>query len=226
MKKITALLLGFTATSCILATGCGKVDSNVSGNYVAAILDASYKNQSKNYIAMTESTEEEANEIYNSTVKYFTEYITYYCEVSSEDISDDLNAEFTSAAAELLYKSKYTVASSENGKESCYVKVSIKPLDILSQLEPDIEACIEEYNLELEALGEEGLENLTDEQYTELEEDYARNVLEALKKCAAEPEYKDNVDFTIEIEIDDDGYYAPANENDWNTIDDYVMGLY
>ncbi len=226
MKKITALLLSLTTTAGTLMTSCGKVDSNVSGNYVAAILDASYKNQSKNYIAMTESTEEEAKEIYDSTVKYFTESIAYYCEVYPEDISEELNAEFTSVAAELLYKSKYTVASSENGKESCYVKVSIKPLDILSQLEPDIEACIDEYNLKLEELGEEGLENLSDEQYAELEESYAEGILEALKKCASEPEYKDNVDFTIEIEIDDDGYYAPANEDDWNTIDDYVMGLY
>ncbi len=225
MKKNTSTAAVITAASLFL-TGSTSVNSDVSSDYVASILDASYKGDITYYMSMTESTEEEAKEIYDSTVNYFTESLAYYCEVYLEDISEELNAEFTSVTADLLSKAKYTVASAENGKESCYVKISIKPLNILDQLDPMVEACINDYNAKLEEIGVEGLDTMSDEQYTALETDYAESILDALKSCVAAPEYKENIDFTIEIIIDEDDYYAPANENDWNTIDDYVMGLY
>ncbi|MBQ8514441.1 MAG: hypothetical protein IJ496_03500 [Ruminococcus sp.] len=224
MKKLTSAVLALTvAAAGVLSTGCGGVDSNFSSDYVAGILDASYKGEFDNYIKMTDASEEEAQEIYDSTVEYYASAIAYYCEVYTEDISEELNAQYTDFAAELLKEAKYTISSAESGKESCYVKVSIKPINLLTQVEDDITACVDEYNAALEAV--EDLDSMTEEEYAALEEDYAVNVLEALKSCAENLEYGDNVDFTMEITIDEDGYYGPANEDDWNTIDDYIMGL-
>lgn len=226
MKKMTSAVLALTvAATGILSTGCGGVDSNFSSDYVAGIMDASYKGEFNNYIKMTDSTEEEAQEIYDGTVDYYASAIAYYCEVYTEDISEELYAEYTALAEDLLSKAKYTIASAESGKESCYVKISIKPINLLDQIEDDITACVDEYNATLEEMGEEALDSMTDEEYLALEEEYATNVLEALKENAANLEYGENVDFTMEIIIDEEGCYGPANEDDWNTIDDYIMGL-
>lgn len=59
-----------------------------------------------------------------------------------------------------------------------------------------------------------------------MEDDYAENILNVLKEKSNNLEYKDTITFTMEIKIDKDGLYSPANEDDWNTIDDYVMGIY
>ncbi len=224
MKKITSAALALTiAATGVLGTACGGVDSNFSGDYVAGILDASYKGEFNAYMKMTESTEEEAQEIYDNTADYFASSIAYYCEVYTEDISDELYEEYITWAKDVLGQTKYTVSSAETGKESCYVKISIKPLNLIEQIEDDITACVDEYNAQLESI--ESLDSLPEEEYLALEESYAKNVLAALKENSANLEYKENVDFTMEIIIDEDGYYSPSNEDDWNTIDDYVMGL-
>ena len=223
MEKLTFTgIIAVVSATAVLLTGCGGVDSSFSADYVAAIMDASYKGDFEHYLSMTDSSEESAEEIYDSTVSYFAESIAYYCEVYTDDISEEIYAEYITFAEELLSKAKYTVSSSESGKDSCYVTVSVKPQNLLEQIEDDIEECVDDYNTALEAIG---FETMTDEEYQELEDSYAESVLEALKENAANLEYKDNVDYTIEIIIDDEGYYAPANEDAWNTIDDYVMGL-
>lgn len=226
MRKIVSSVLALSVAAGAFLTGCSGVDKNFSSDYVAGIMDASYKGEFKNYMKITESTEDEAKELYDSTVKYYTESIALYCEIYTEDISEDIYAEYIAFTEELLSKAKYTVSSAENGKESCYVKVSIKPINILEQVSDEIEACIDEYNATFEQMSEDELAAMSDEEFSQYEDKYAENVLEVLKNGSANLEYKDSLDFTIEILIDEDGLYAPANEDDWNTIDDYVMGLY
>ena len=225
MKKITGALLALSICSCTFITGCKKVDTGFSMDYVAGIMDASYKGEFQNYMSVTKSSEEEAESLYDNTVKYYAESIAYYCKVYTEDISDDLHNEYIEFTEDLLMKSKYTVASAENGNDSCYVRVSIKPINLLEQVEDDIKDCINDYNDTLSEIGEENLESLSEEEFKQLESDYASKVLDVLKKGSENLEYKDNIDFTIEIKTEDD-VYCPVNEDDWNTIDDYVMGLF
>lgn len=226
MKKTIASVLSLSMAACMIFTGCGSVDEDFSSDYVVGIMDASYKGEFKNYMKLTESTEEESKELYDSTVEYYAQSIAAYCDVYTDDISEDVYAEYVDFTEDLLSKAKYTVASAENGKESCYVKISIKPINILEQVSDDVQSCVDEYNASFESMTDEELSAMTDEKIAEYEDGYARNVLDVLKKGSENLEYKDNIDFTMEILIDDDGLYAPANEDDWNTVDDYVMGLY
>lgn len=225
MKKITGALLAITICSCTFITGCNKVDTEFSMNYVAGIMDASYKGEFNNYMIITKSSEEEAKTLYDTTVEYYTASIAYYCEIYTEDLSEELQNEFTEFTEDLLMKSKYTVASAESGNDSCYVRVSIKPINLLEQVEDDIKICINDFNSTLSEIGEENLQSLPEEEFKKLENDYASKVLDVLKEGSENLEYKDNIDFTIEIKSEDD-VYCPVNEDDWNTIDDYVMGLF
>lgn len=226
MKKLLVSVLSVSIAAGAILTGCSGVDKNFSSDYVAGIMDASYKGQFKTYMAITESTEEESKELYDSTVEYYAQSIAMYCEVYTDDISEDIYSEYVDFTEDLLSKAKYTVSSAENGKESCYVKISIKPINILEQVSDDIEVCVEEYNAAFENMSEDDFAALSDEEIRQYEDEYAKNVLDVLKKGSENLEYKDSIDFTMEILIDKDGLYAPANEDDWNTIDDYVMGLY
>lgn len=229
MKKITRLFT-VIAGMCVMLTGCGKADSSFSSDYVTSVLDASYKADFDYYVYMSDSDETAAQEMYDGTVSYYADSIAYYCEVDLERADQEIYDEYIAFTEELLQKAKYTVSSAESGNDSCYVTVSIKPINILAQMETGIQTCIDEYNAAVEAAGEETIQNMTDEEYAEfeqqLENNYALSVLEALKTCSENLEYKDSVDFTIQIVIDDQGLYSPKNEDDWNTIDDYVMGLY
>ncbi len=233
MRKFFSAIAAFTAV-CTLLTGCGGVDSSFSSDYVTGVLDASYKGDFDYYLYSTGSDETAAQEMYDSTIKYYADSIAFYCEVDLDNVEAGVVDEYTEFSRELLSKAKYTVSSAENGKDSCYVTVSIKPIDILAQMETGIQTCIDEYNANVEDLvsemGNEAIENMSDEEYAqfeaELENSYALSILDALRTCSDSLKYKDNVDFTIEIIIDENDTYAPANENDWNTIDDYIMGLY
>lgn len=198
------------------------IDSNFAESYVSSIMDASYKGEFEHYISMTDSSEESGEEIYNSTVTYFANSLAYYCEVYTEDISEELYAEYITFAEELLAKAKYTVSSSEIDEDSCYITVSINPMNLLEQIESDINECVDSYNTALETIE---FETITDKKYRELEDNYAKNVLDILKENSKTLEYNESVDYIIEIIIDDEGYYAPINEDSWNVIDDYVMGL-
>lgn len=225
MNKVISPILAAAMLAGLALSGCNTMDKNFSEDYVKGALDASYKGEFDKYLDTTDGKEEDAQELYDNTVDYYTEVIAQYCDVYTEDISDEVHDEYTEFAKELLSKADYTIASSENGKETCYVKVVIKPINILEQSEDDISAYIDEFNASIEEIGEE-LNDYSDEQYQALEDDYAENVLSILKEKSNNLEYKDTVTFTMEIKIDKDGLYSPANEDDWNTIDDYVMGIY
>ncbi len=225
MNKFVSPILAATMLAGIALSGCNTMDKYFSEDYVLGALDASYKGDFDKYLDTTDGKEEDAQELYDNTVDYYTEVIAQYCDVYTEDISDEVHDKYTEFTKELLLKADYTIASSENGKETCYVKIVIKPINILEQSEDDIAAYIEEFNTSIEEIGEE-INNYTDEQFQDLEDDYAENVLNILKEKSNNLEYKDTITFTMEIKIDKDGLYSPANEDDWNTIDDYVMGIY
>ena len=78
MKKITGALLALSICSCTFITGCKKVDTGFSMDYVAGIMDASYKGEFQNYMSVTKSSEEEAESLYDDTVKDYGEFIHYY----------------------------------------------------------------------------------------------------------------------------------------------------
>lgn len=229
MKKITRFF-AVIAGLCVMLTGCGKVDTSFSSDYVSGVLDASYKADFTYYVYASDSDADAAQELYDGTVLYYADSIAYYCEVDLDNVDQVVYDEYIAFTEELLSKSKYTVSSAESGNDSCYVTVSIKPINILAQMETGIQTCIDEFNAQVEAAGEEAVQAMTDEEYAEfeheLENSYAMSILDSLKTCSENLEYKDSVDFTIQIIIDDQGLYAPKNEDDWNTIDDYVMGLY
>ncbi len=229
MKKTTGIIAAISCASIIL-TGCGKVDASFSKDYVDSVLDASYKADFDQYISSSDSSEEEAQEMYDGTVSYYAESIAYYCDVDLEIVDQEIYDQYITFTEDLLKKAKYTISTAESGDDSCYVTISIKPIDIFTQMDTSIQTCIDEYNAVVDSTSEETLMNMSDEEYEsfelQLENDYASSVLGELKACSENLTYKDNIDFTMQIIIDDEGRYSPNNEEDWNTIDDYVMGIY
>ena len=80
MEKLT-----FTRISAVIfaaaaaLTGCSGVDSNFSADYVAAIMDASYKGEFEHYLSMTDASDDSAEEIiYCIIISTICIFIIYY----------------------------------------------------------------------------------------------------------------------------------------------------
>ena len=70
MKKMKSLVLILVlALSAWTLTGCGGMSEDEAKEYAQAVLDASYKGEFDSYMELTDSTEEEAREMYEDVYK-------------------------------------------------------------------------------------------------------------------------------------------------------------
>lgn len=69
MKKMKSLVLILVlALSAWTLTGCGGMSEDEAKEYAQAVLDASYKGEFDSYMELTDSTEEEAREMYEGNM--------------------------------------------------------------------------------------------------------------------------------------------------------------
>lgn len=214
MKKKISLLLIMTV--CICLTGCFKTKTKEYQNYVKSAMDASYHGEFDDYVSNSVSTEEEAKKLYDSMISYFTNKIIEYTEVNEEYMSDELKAKYDEASKKILNKTKYKVNLAKKVSGVYQVKVEIDPINFWSIIEDDIKNSIEEFNNSTS-------DELSDEEWQTAEEEYAKKIYEIVNNNIDKVGYQDKVSKIVEIETSNK-QYSIANE-DWNDIDDYVMGL-
>ena len=69
MKKMKCLVLVLVlALSAWTLSGCGGMSEDEAKEYAQAVLDASYKGEFDSYMELTDSTEEEAREMYEGNM--------------------------------------------------------------------------------------------------------------------------------------------------------------
>lgn len=218
MKKIVNLLIILTIT--FLFTGCFTDERTTEyQKYIKSSMDASYLGKFDEYVKMAETTKEEAEELYDTTVKYMANQIMDYNYVNADYISDETIQKYYDLAKNALLKSKYTVNEARKIDGIYQVKIQIEPIDIWEATYDEIDEYMEEF-----ANKYGNYEDMSDDEIKDAEEEYANNVLEKLEKYVDDMQYKEKVNRIVEIEIDDDNLYG-ISQDSWNDIDDYVMGL-
>lgn len=219
MKK--TILLGIFATITLFLTGCVFEDENAVEytDYIGAAMDATYYGNSERYLELTDATITEATDLYNSAIEYLANTIMSYNEVNSEYISDKTLQKYDNLAKEALLKTKYTVNDAKSVDGIYQVKIEIQPLDIWESTYDEVEEYIGKFNEKYP-----DYENMTDEEILAAEEEYAKEVLAIITPYVEDIKYKETVSKIVEISFDEDGLYGIPDE-DWNDIDDYVMGI-
>lgn len=218
MKKIISLTVIFAIT--ILLTGCLNDEKSTEyKDYIQAAMDASYLGESEDYLKVAKTTKEEAEELYENTAEYLAYSIMDYNSVPYDDISEDTIAKYTELAKKALMKSKYTINDGRKVDGIYQVKVEITPIDIWDATYDEVDEYIEEFTDKYP-----DYKTMSGDELLNAKEEYANKVLEILNPYVENMNYKDSVSKIVEIQFDDEGLYG-ISQDDWDDIDDYVMGI-
>ena len=203
MKKKFSLIITMAACFSMLLGGCGKkLTVEDAPAYVQSALDACYKGEFEVYMDFTNSTEEEAKELYESGLDANMEASG----INDINVSQDLKDQYRQLFAGLLGISKYTVGEAKEDGEGFTVEVSVEPFIMFDTLQDDLIA----------ALSNSGLsEDATED---EINAFVYQQMYDLMSAKLNDPTYGDPQTVTVHIQPDEDGIQT-INEDDLVQID-------
>ncbi|MDD6811007.1 MAG: hypothetical protein PUD93_03950 [Lachnospiraceae bacterium] len=194
MKKLA--VLSVCALSVGILAGCGN--SFDASAYTKAVLDNSYKNDSTGFVELKVGTAEESAEIYQNGLDEMVDSFLF-----GLDVTEEQEAGFEEAIANILASAKYTVGEAEKQDDGSYVvNVTYEKMDVFVE-------AIELYKADITEMMENMTEIPSDE---ELEEALVNSLKDCLLEATETATYEEAATTTITIEIEDN-LYTP-NEDD------------
>ena len=196
-KKIAGVVLA--AVTALSITACGGFSAEDASAYVKSALDAEYKADFDEYVKQTDSTQEEAEAMYQEGL----DTITAGFGLDSLGISDELAEQYRDVAADLLALAKYEVKDASEDGDGYAVEVSYEPYVGMQTLDQDLNAALEEITASISDIQSE----------EELNEMVYQKVLEILQQKVAEPEYGDAETYTIHVTKGSDNVYTITQDD-------------
>ncbi len=196
-KKIAGVVLA--AVTALSITACGGFSAEDASAYVKSALDAEYKADFDEYIKQTDSTQEEAEAMYQEGL----DTITAGFGLDSLGISDELAEQYRDVAADLLALAKYEVKDAAEEGDGYAVEVSYEPYVGMQNLDQDLNAALEEITASISDIQSE----------EELNEMVYQKVLEILQQKVAEPEYGEEETYTIHVTKGSDNVYTITQDD-------------
>ncbi len=214
MKKFTAFAA--VILMCLCLVGCTSKSERYT-DYIRAVLNCSYYGKTQEYARLTDSTAEEAEQVYQDELDYVTELICYRFAVEPSCISNETQAGYEELAKKVMDKTKFTVEPAVKSGDAYHVTINCEPIDFWDIAIEDVETYyVEEFGSKYEAAGTTAERNL-------LEEEYAVNVLEILNQYVDKIGHTDSVKKIVEITVDEKGKEGIADQ-DWVDIDTLILG--
>ncbi|MBO5898982.1 MAG: hypothetical protein J6R04_08230 [Clostridia bacterium] len=221
-----ALVIGMLlATGCSLLSGEDHVTRLVQGN-----LDQVYLGEyDEEYLSLVDLTAEEAEEEYQTGLRYEAEYFAYYFGILTEDESFDdlsptLQQDIIDLYDEIYSHSSYEVEPSVRQRDGSYtVKVRIKPIDIMVQVvelyENDGYQPLLDYFSES---GEIDWSTITEEEYWADTNRYGELMVDMVRSLLPGLGYGEEKSQVIQVDETEDGYLQ-INGDDFAIFDEYVI---
>lgn len=203
MKKKVSLIISMAACFCMLLGGCGKkLTVEDAPAYVQSALDTCYKGEFKTYMEFTNSTEEEAQALYEDGIDANLEASG----ITDLNISQELQDQYRQLFIDLLSISKYTVGEAKEDGDGFTVEVSVEPFTMFDSLQLDL----------INAVNTEEAAALTTAD--EINAFVYQKMYDLMSSKLSSPEYGDPQTVTVHIQPDDDGIQT-INEDDLVEID-------
>lgn len=211
MKKGKKLLRWgiLLVASLFLFSACGARAYDASG-YVKSMLDSQTRGKHEQYLELTDSTKEEAEDLYNETIEAQMDAM------SAADLSDELSGKYEELFKKIFKQTKYTVGEAEEGEDDSFtVPVEVETLQLFEGLGDELTAYKEELTVEvMTQMAETGV--MPEEE--ELNEKVFQHLYEYLNKKVENPTYGEKSTIEVEVTKNDDGIYE-ADESDLEEID-------
>jgi len=206
MKKVKRMAL---ALVCVLLVGvlCGCGAKFDASGYLGALLDNSYKGDSKAFVDTKIGTAEEAAKLYEEGIDAEMSGL-----LAGVSLSTELEDEFRAVIKDMLGKVKYTVGEAEKQSDNSYVvTVTYEQMKIfeptMEQYTADITEMMTEWTNAPESAPSE----------TEMTEALYVAMKDCLKENLANVEYAEPATTTVRIELSNN-VYSP-NQSDIQNLE-------
>ena len=211
MKRMKCLVLALVLMiSAWALAGCGGMSEDEAKEYAQAVLDASYKGEFDSYMELTDSTEEEAREMYEGNMD------ATMAAVGFEELgaSQELQADYRQLFLDMAKLAKYSlgdVTEMENGFE---IQVTVEPFIGLDGLETELTDAV------MAQLSESG--EIPDDD--ELNQMTMQTMYDLMRDRLEAPEYGEAESMTIRVTADSDNVYS-IPEEDTTALDNALFPM-
>lgn len=211
MKRMKCLVLALVLMiSAWALAGCGGMSEDEAKEYAQAVLDASYKGEFDSYMELTDSTEEEAREMYEGNMD------ATMATVGFEELgaSQEMQADYRQLFLDMAKLAKYSlgdVTEMENGFE---IQVTVEPFIGLDGLETELTDAV------MAQLTESG--EIPDDD--ELNQMTMQTMYDLMQDRLEAPEYGEAESMTIRVTADSDNVYS-IPEEDTTALDNALFPM-
>ena len=213
-RCIAALML----VMCLALTGCGNAGHNYT-DYVRAVMDCTYYDDTAAYMTFTGTTAETAQAVYADETAVFSAQLRYHATVKDEYIDEETAQGFDALAQELMRKVRYRIDPAVRAGDSYRITITAEPLDFWALVLPELRKAYSKDFSERFYKAQEG-----SAAQAALEAEWGARALEVLRSHTEEVGYLEPQSTTVDITVDADGHYVVA-ERDWAKIDALMMDL-
>ncbi|MDE7366606.1 MAG: hypothetical protein K2N24_04555 [Lachnospiraceae bacterium] len=213
-KKTAVILLAVLII--ISLTGCSLMGNSKKtyANYVQSLLDVNYKADFTNYMKITNSTQEEAQTVYDDGLNYLADALMVAYGINDVEGSD-IKSQFVELAKEIYSHASYEIEGVTKTDGVYQVSVNIQPIDILLITYDDVVTYIEDMNQRVT----NGFYN--DYELDAYEIEYAQGIIDILNDSLPNVGNGETVTVTVTI-LDNDEYYY-ISDADFLALDKAIL---
>ncbi len=203
-----ALAAGAAAAMLLVLTACQNVAKDATV-FIQGELDATYLGKiNQDYIDVTNNmTQADAQEKYDYNLQVESEYLLSYLAV--ELPTDAVYQRAEEIVGEIYSHAQYTVADAELLKSGdIAAEVTVSPIEIIPMLSDELLADIWTAVKQEAGVSDDQVAAMSDEEYQQLDEQYAMAVLDELEGLIAQLTYGTDQTILLQMKEDEDGYYT------------------
>lgn len=201
-------IFGVLVVAVVLLLAACKMSPEEVGTYAQSILDASYKADFDEYTKQTESTKEEAEQLYESNIDQMLTIAGF----DSAGLSDELLENYRQLFKDMLTLAEYEVGDvTEEDDGSFTVSVTAKPLTAFEGLEAEVTEAVQ-----AELSGITDISQIPGQD--EINQMVFQKMYESLKKRMESPTYGDPQQAELHVSKDSDNVYS-VSEADLTALD-------
>ena len=164
MKKKKKIIVIAAILAVILAVGVSVsiylyINRFDAGEYVQAVLDTSYKNETDQYVEITGISQEEAEKIFDDNLD------ATMAGFENSEMPENMQPKYRELFGEIARKVSYTIGKPEKQEDGTYiVPVIVKPVTLFSDTYETFQTKAQEYAQEVTDSVMNGAEMPTDEE--------------------------------------------------------------